>query len=165
MPAHAIDYLTEVQAQKVLFAEADQFVQKQITLSDEMVDKIKDLTGTRQRNKNPLIWEAKKKGKSLGYFFVDQVVGKHEYITYALGIDTNNLINGLEILSYRETRGGEVRNEGWRKQFKGKKITDPFKLDVDVPNITGATLSSRNLLDGAKRLLNLKKLLDDAKAI
>lgn len=62
-------------------------------------------------------------------------------------------------MSYRETHGGEIRTDNWRKQFKGKKISDPFKLDEDVMNITGATLSCRNVLDGTKRILILNKIL------
>jgi uncharacterized protein with FMN-binding domain len=51
-----------------------------------------------------------------------------------------------------------VRDAGWRKHFVGKTLADPFKLDEDVPNISGATLSSRNMLDGVKRLLALQKV-------
>lgn len=155
MPTYAADYLNEVQAQKVLFPEADQFVRQEVTLTDEQISKIKSLSGVRQRAQKPLIWKAMKKGKLLGHFVVDEVIGKHEYITYAIAVSPEKSILGIEIMSYRETHGGEVREESWRKHFKGKKVTDPFKLDVDVPNISGATLSSRNLLDGAKRVLIL----------
>lgn len=155
MPTYATDYLNESQAQKILFPEADAFIQQSMTLTDEQISKIKSLAGVRQRTKNPLIWKAFKAGKSLGTFVVDEVIGKHEYITYAVAISPQATVLGIEIMSYRETHGGEVREAGWRKNFKGKKISDPFKLDVDVPNITGATLSSRNILDGVKRVLIL----------
>ena len=35
-------------------------------------------------------------------------------------------------------------------------LADPFKLDRDIPNISGATLACRNVTDGVKRLLALK---------
>lgn len=155
MPTFAADYLNEAQAQKVLFPEADSFSKQDITLTDEQISKIKSLSGVRQRTNKPLIWKASKKGKFLGHFVIDEVIGKHEYITYAIGVSPEKTVLGIEIMSYRETHGAEVREESWRKNFKGKKVTDPFKLDVDVPNITGATLSSRNLLDGVKRVLIL----------
>ncbi len=159
MMAYAADYLNESQAQKILFPEADEFIKKPITLSEAQLDEIKDLSGVKQRNKSPLIWAAKKKGKILGLFFIDEVVGKHEFITYAVAISSEGLIQGVEIMSYRETHGGEVREASWRKNLKGKKLSDPFKLDVDVPNITGATLSCRNVMDGVKRLLAIQKVL------
>jgi len=88
-----------------------------------------------------------------GWFLVDQVIGKHEFITYAVALTAEGAVAGLEILDYRETYGGEVRNEKWRAQFAGKTAVAPLKLDHDIKNISGATLSCRNLTDGVKRLL------------
>ena len=67
---------------------------------------------------------------------------------------------GIEIMSYRETHGGQVRDASWRKNFVGKTLADPFKLDVDVPNNSGGTLSSRNVMDGVKRVLAIQKVLN-----
>ncbi|MBL7672256.1 MAG: FMN-binding protein [Bdellovibrionaceae bacterium] len=159
-PLFAADYLTEAQAQKILFPAADKFIKLDIELTSEQLDKIKDQSGVRQRNKKPLIWRVEAKGIVIGFFFVDEVIGKHEYITYSLGITSKGETLGIEIMSYRETHGGEVRNETWRKNFVGKKLSDVFKLDVDVPNISGATLSCRNILDGVKRLLILQRTIN-----
>ena len=155
----AVDYYDVSQAQKLLILDADEFLKKDIKLTDDQMAKIKTLAGITQRNSQPNIWEAKKKGKLIGYFFKDEVVGKHEFITYAVATNLDGVVTGIEIMSYRETHGGEIRNESWRKNFRGKKLADPFKLDIDVPNITGATLSSRNVLDGVKRILALQSLI------
>jgi electron transport complex protein RnfG len=165
MPAHATEYLTVEQAQKVLFPGATDFTKKSVDLSEADLQKIKDQAGVKQRNKNPDIWSVQSKGKKLGYFFIDDVVGKHEFITYAVAVNTVGEVQGIEILNYRETHGGEIRQDSWKKNFKGKKVTDPFKLDQDVPNITGATLSCRNVLDGVKRILTLYQILENEKAI
>jgi len=89
------------------------------------------------------------------WFIVDQVLGKHELITYALGIDPQGRARGIEILEYRESHGGEVRDAAWRAQFAGKSAADPLQLDRDIRNISGATLSCRHVTDGVKRLLKL----------
>lgn len=164
MPTYAVDYLTEAQAQKVLFPDTA-FLKKNIELTEEQLSKIKELSGVRQRTKSPIIFSAQKKNQTIGTFFVDEVIGKHEFITYAVGVDPKGTLIGVEIMSYRETHGGEIRNDSWRNNFKGKSISDPFKLDVDVPNITGATLSCRNVLDGTKRILVLWKELSNAKLL
>lgn len=161
MPAYAADFLTEAEAQKILFPEANEFTKQAIALSDDQVSKIKSLSGVRQRTSNPLVWKANKKGKVIGTVVIDEVVGKHEYITYAVGVGTDGKVTGIEVLSYRETHGGEIRQESWRANFKGKKISDPFKLDEDVPNITGATLSCRNVLDGVKRVLTMLQVVEN----
>jgi Na+-transporting NADH:ubiquinone oxidoreductase subunit NqrC len=56
-------------------------------------------------------------------------------------------------MDYRETYGYEIRNAAWRRQFVGKRHGDSLKLDQDIRNITGATLSCRHITDGVKRLL------------
>ena len=162
-PVYAVDYLNVTEAQKILFNKATRFEQKKFELTDEQLDKIKELSGTRQRTKSPQIWFAYHKKSLLGWFIVDEVIGKHEFITYATALSADGKVLGIEIMSYRETHGGEVRKAEWREQFKGKTIKDPFKLDVDVTNISGATLSSRNLLDGVKRLLVLQQELTPKK--
>lgn len=157
-PAYAVDYFTAEQAQKQLFPEAQGFKPMLVKLSEAQRDKIKALSGVRQRWEEQKVWRVEKDGKLAGWFVADDVVGKHEFITYGVGISPDGHVVGIEIMSYRETKGGQVREESWRKHFVGKTLADPFKLDEDVPNISGATLSSRNVLDGVKRLLALQKV-------
>lgn len=158
-PVFAADYLTVAQAQHVLFGQADTFVPVPVTLNDAQAQQIKAMAGVQQRDRHPKIWKAVKSGATLGWVFVDDVIGKHEFITYATAISPDGHVLGIEILSYRETHGGEIRDAKWRSQFRGKTLADPFKLEKDVSNISGATLSCRNVTDGVKRLLVLRKLL------
>lgn len=157
-PAYAVDYLTAEQAQKQIFPEADGFKPLLVKLSGAQKNRIKALSGMRQRWDEQMVWRVEKDGKLAGWFIVDDVVGKHEFITYGVGLSPDGRVVGIEIMSYRETKGDQVRDAGWRKHFVGKTLADPFKLDEDVPNISGATLSSRNVLDGVKRLLALQKV-------
>ena len=87
------------------------------------------------------------------------MIGKHEFITYAVALSLDGKVQGIEILSYRETHGGQIRNPEWRLRFVGKTVQDKFKLNQDIPNISGATLSCRNVTDGVKRLLAVQQLL------
>ena len=157
-PAYAVDYLTVGEAQKALFPQADGFAQRHIALTDDELDRIKKLAGVRQRDKDPEIWEAKQGGKRVGWFVIDEVVGKHEYITYAVAVSPDGHVLGIEVMSYRETHGGEIRRVDWRHNFDGKTLADPLKLGKDIPNISGATLSCRNVTDGVKRVLALLKV-------
>lgn len=86
---------------------------------------------------------------------VDEVIGKHELITYAVGIGADGAVRGVEIMDYRESRGGEVRDPRWRAQFNGKRNASALRLDDDIQNISGATLSCRHITEGVKRLLAL----------
>jgi Na+-translocating ferredoxin:NAD+ oxidoreductase RnfG subunit len=159
VPAYAADYLTIPQAQHALFPAADQFVDATVALDDGQRTAIEKLSGVRQRWKKQAVWRAEKDGTLLGWFIVDDVVGKHEYITYATALSADAKVLGIEVLSYRETHGYQIREADWRNRFVGKTLADPFKLDQDIPNISGATLSCRNITNGVKRLLALHQVV------
>jgi Na+-translocating ferredoxin:NAD+ oxidoreductase RnfG subunit len=156
--AFATEYLTVPLAQKAMFPDADQFVDSKLTLSDAQRDEIKKLSGVRQREAEQPVWRAQQQGRLIGWFIVDEVVGKHEFITYATAISPAGKVLGIEVIAYRETYGYQIRDAQWRDQFKGKTLADHFKLDDDIANITGATLSSRNVMNGVKRLLALAQV-------
>ncbi|PKB14935.1 FMN-binding protein [Novosphingobium kunmingense] len=151
--AIAADYLTVAQAQHILVPQADAFAAFPVTLSPAQLTQIRQISGVPQRTAQPRVWRATSGGRLAGWVIVDEVIGKHEYITYATGISPDGHVLGVEILSYRESKGGQVRDVRWRSLFRGKTVRDKFKLNQDIPNISGATLSSRNITDGVKRLL------------
>jgi Na+-translocating ferredoxin:NAD+ oxidoreductase RnfG subunit len=156
--AHATDYLSVAQAQTLMFPGAKSFVDNSLKFSSEQRDLIKAQSGLRQRTDEQRVWRAERDGQLQGWWLLDDVIGKHEFITYAVALSPRGEVLGIEILSYRETHGGQIRDSAWRQHFVHKTLADPFKLDQDVPNISGATLSCRNVLDGVKRLLVLHKL-------
>jgi Na+-transporting NADH:ubiquinone oxidoreductase subunit NqrC len=51
-----------------------------------------------------------------------------------------------------------VRDPRWRAQFKGKRSGAPLRLDDDIQNVSGATLSCRHITDGVRRLVALHAL-------
>lgn len=158
-PAHANEYLSVQQAQKALFPEADRFVAFPVLLSKAQREAIEDKSGLKQRWDKQDVWRAEKDGKLLGWFIVDRVVGKHEFITYAAALLPQGKVRGVEVMIFNETYGDQIREASWRKTLEGKTLADPFKLDEDVPNISGATLSCRNVMNGVKRLLVLQQVV------
>jgi electron transport complex protein RnfG len=158
-PVYAVDFMSETAAQKLLFVSADEFISQSYPLSGDLKDQIKDIAHVTPRYDEQQVWQVNEQGQHKGWFFVDNVIGKHEFITYALAIDRAGKVLGIEILSYRETHGGQVRNPQWRINFVGKTVDDSFKLNKDIPNISGATLSCRNVTDGVKRLLAFHQLV------
>jgi uncharacterized protein with FMN-binding domain len=90
-----------------------------------------------------------------GYVIIDRVIGKHESIKFAVGIDANGTIKQIEILEYSESYGYEVREASWRAQFVGKSAASALQLNVDINNISGATLSSRHLTEGVRRIMTM----------
>lgn len=152
-PAYAVQYLTVEQAQKLMQPQAEAFVSAPLTLSPEQKRFVEKASGVRLHFVEQPIWKVMAGGRQAGWFVVDEVYGKHEFITYAVALDMTGTVRGVEILDYRETHGGEVRNPKWRAQFDGKRHGAPLRLDEGIQNISGATLSCRHIADGVKRIL------------
>lgn len=152
-PAYAVQYLTVEQAQRALFPEAEAFSPVRLTLTAEQRRAIEQRSRVRVRHPELAAWRAATAERALGWFLLDEVLGKHELITYAVALDHTGAVRGIEILDYRETHGAEVRNSRWRAQFVGKRAGAPLSLDEDIANIAGATLSCQHLAEGVRRLL------------
>jgi Na+-translocating ferredoxin:NAD+ oxidoreductase RnfG subunit len=148
VPGFANTYLTVEQAQQVIFPGAS-FAPLKMTLTAEQQKNIESRSGVRVRSRELRVWKV----SGGGWFMVDEVLGKHEYITYALGLSANGAVKQIEVLDYRETYGYQVREASWRQQFVGKTAGAPLRLDGDIRNISGATLSSRHVTEGVRRLL------------
>ncbi len=142
-------FLTAQEALKLCFPKTDAFEEIHLRLQPDQVNGIERETKQKLRKTEWKVWLA----KPGGVLMVDQVIGKHEFIDYAVAISTNGTVLEVEILEYREHYGGEVRQPKWREQFRGKSARDPLKIGGDVYNITGATLSCRHVTDGVKKLL------------
>lgn len=152
-PAYAAQYLTTEAAQKVMFPEAVTFVPHPVRLTETQKNAVEKAAGVRMRFPEQPVWQVMADGKPAGWFVLDEVYGKHEFITYAVALDTSGAVRSVEILDYRETHGGEIRNPKWRAQFAGKRYGAPLRLDEDIQNISGATLSCKHIAEGVRRIL------------
>ncbi len=92
------------------------------------------------------------------------MVGRQDFITYAVGIDSAGKLRPVEILEYRESHGGEIRNKRWLQQFEGRTDLDQLRFRTDIKNIAGATLSSEHVTQGVRRILALWENLVKPKA-
>lgn len=152
--AHAVVYLTLEQAQQAIFP-GKKLTPADVTLTGEQRKAIEKMSGVRVRNPRQKIWTV----EGGGWFILDEVIGKHEFITYGVGLTADGAVKQLEVMDYREHYGGQVREEKWRGQFAGKKHGATLKLDRDIQNISGATLSCRHITEGIRRLLALHELV------
>lgn len=155
--AYAVDYLTADQAAKSIFPGADTFEIASLKLDSASMLQLA-ATGIQARSVDWPLRIAKRGGTTLGYVFIDEVIGKFELITYAVGVGFDGAITQVEILSYRESHGSEVRIAGWRKQFVGKTSAAPIRVGEDIANISGATLSCKHIADGIKRVVSVVDL-------
>lgn len=79
-------------------------------------------------------------------------IGKEKPITMGVHIK-NNYINNFKVLTYRESRGDEVRHEFFSQQFTHATLNEDHGLNQSVDGITGATLSVRATIKVARLAL------------
>lgn len=161
LAVQATTYLTVPQAQTLMFP-GQTLTPDFLTLSAAQVHSIEGHADVQVLTPEVRVWRA----SGGGWFFADQVYGKHELIAYAVALDATGAIRGVEILSYQESRGGEVRLTAWRDQFVGKRDGDGVRLNDGIRNVPGATISCRHVTEGVRRLLATWALvLAPAKAV
>lgn len=151
--ARAERYLTVDEARKLCFPTADKFEEQTLRFTERQKKAIQKQSGIKVRNLGNHIRLARQGTNLLGVLVVDHVLGKHEIIDYAVAILPTGTVAQVEILEYRESHGMEVRGEKWREQFKGKSSAAKLRLNDDIYNISGATISCRNVTEGVKRVL------------
>ena len=83
----AADYLSVEAAQKALFPAADHFTELVLSLDAGQRAQVQDLAGAQPPHRSLRAFRALQGGELLGYVFIDEVIGKQELITYAVGID------------------------------------------------------------------------------
>lgn len=155
--AHAIEYMSAEQAAKTIFPAADNFEPGSFKLDAGDMQQLATV-GIQARSVDWSLRIAKHAGTTLGYVVVDEVIGKFELITYAVGIGLDGAVTQIEVLSYRESHGSEIRMTGWRKQFVGKTSAAPIRVGEDIANISGATLSCKHVTDGVRRVVSVVDL-------
>ncbi len=148
--ALAVDYMNAEQAQKLMFVQADAFEVREIPLDAAISQQLAE-AGVKPQAPRLQVRLARQGGALLGYFLVDEVIGKFERITYAVGINPDGSVRQIEVLSYRESHGHEIRLPAWRKQFVGKTASSPLQVGEDIANISGATLSCTHVTEGIRR--------------
>jgi hypothetical protein len=149
----AAEYLSTDGAQKALFPQAERFDEVVLALSPAQKQEVASLAGPQPPHRSLRSWKAMQGDKLLGYVFVDEVVGKEDFITYAAGIDAAGRLGTLEVLAYRESHGGQIRGAAWRHQFDGRQGLERLRVQADIKNIAGATLSCGHVTQGVRWLV------------
>ncbi len=147
-------YLTLDQAQNILFPGAT-FTNDFRTLTDDQIDQIVSEIDVKVWNRKVRVWRV----STGGWFIIDQVRGKDDWVSYAVGLDETGAVTGIEILECWE-QYNQIRHPAWRDQFTGARHGEfagtrygKIRDDSKVQSITGTTLSAVHITEGVTRLL------------
>lgn len=114
-----------------------------------------ELAALPQGVEGPVYEIADGSGNVLGIGFVGASQGFGGPVRMAIGVDpkTQTLV-GVRVLEHTETPGlgSPIEELSFLQQLEGKSLSDPFRIGNDVQGLTGATVSSRAVFDGASTM-------------
>lgn len=152
---HLEIYFTEEEAAKVMFPDSEKIRKETLTLTAEKKALIEQRIGWKFPENDFSVYIGETQSKTDGYAIVQNTIGKHRPITYMVGVDAEGDVTNFEVLVYREARGNEIATKRFNYQYQGKDVRDPIRINRDIINISGATMSVRSASAGVKRVLVL----------
>jgi len=148
-------YLTEEEALKLMFPKSDRIKKDLLRVSADKKIVIEERIGWKFPENDFDVFIGETGAKVDGYALVQNTIGKHKPMTYMVGVDSHGRVSNVELLVFRESRGSEVRTKRFNVQYEGKTVLDPVRINKDIINISGATMSVRSMSAGIKRVLVL----------
>ena len=148
-------FMTEEEGVKVILPKSERVRKETIKLSPEKKTLIEERIGWKFPEDSFDVYIGETGTQIDGYAVVQNTIGKHKHMTYMVGVDNKGLVSDVELLTFRESRGSEVRQKRFNAQYEGKSVLDPVRINKDIINITGATMSVRSISAGVKRVLVL----------
>jgi hypothetical protein len=148
-------FMTEGEGIKIMFPKSERVRKDLIRLNSEKKSQIEERIGWKFPEEEFEVYVGETGTRVDGYAVVQNTIGKHKPMTYMVGVDGQGSISDIELLIFREARGSEVRQKRFNSQYEGKTVLDPVRINKDIINISGATMSVRSMSAGIKRVLVL----------
>lgn len=143
--------MTKQEAMKVLIPEAQTFI---------MITKIED-------EEIKELYVAQKEKEYLGAVVKVVPEGYGGAIEILVGVDSNQAVTGIQILTHAETPGlgANVNTDSFREQFVGKKapihVVKGESGSEEISAITGATITSRAVAEGVNRAVQYTETYEE----
>lgn len=120
-----------------------------LTLSGKLAQEVKEILEHRYKKIRLAYWRDEHRTA-----WILEEIGKERPITAGFVVE-NDKIEDFKVLIFRESRGWEIRNEFFTRQFTGAYLQTNTRLNQRIDNITGATMS----VNAMKKLSRMALLL------
>ena len=107
---------------------------------------------------NPMIFEGKNNGNTVGYAVVDKATGYQSDIEIMAGIDLNGEMTEIIIVGHQETPSFFRKitdRDKFFEQFQRRNIIEGFILNQNVDGVSGATVSSKAIVKAVNSGTNM----------
>ena len=124
---------------------------QRLTLSGDLGKEVKNILGHRYKKIRVPYWQ-----DGCRSAWILEEIGKERYITTGFVVNSQGL-EKTKVLIFRESRGWEVKHDFFGQQFIGAKLTSKNRLDKNIDNISGATMSVNAVTNISRMALLLHK--------
>ena len=146
-------YLTEEQALREVFLHCDEILFNVVPLTKEEKSQLQNKLRRKIYEDFFVVYMGIKSGEVTGYAIITEEIGKFHPYTFVVSVDLMGEIDKIAILVYRESRGSEIAKKRFLYQFKGKSLKNKIRINRDIINISGATMSVVTMCKGVKKIL------------
>lgn len=151
-------YFTEEEVVERALEGADSITARVVSLAREQAEILSDDLGAAMLDSMYVFHLAVVDSTVTRCTVVVNAMGQYQPITLAVTLRMDGLVEGVQIMVYRESRGGEVRRRAFLEQFEERTADGGLRLGGDIRHVTGATISSRGVTDGVRLAARLQQL-------
>ena len=150
--AAAAVLISPVEAMQHTFGPDAEVTKQNTLLTGAQAETVSRRAGLKLQTKIYRIYTAAIEGKPVGYgvLITRDVRQKDAAVLYM--ITPQGVIKRIEIIAFNEPPE-YMPQTTYLEQFEGKSRADTLRVGKDIPTISGATLSARNVTDGARLAL------------
>ena len=149
------EFMTEEEAVKTILPKSQRVHKELIRLTPEKKELIEQRIGWKFPEESFELYIGETGDKVDGYAMIHNTIGKYKHMTYMVGVDPKGVCTDVELLVFRDAKGSEVGKKRFNSQYDGRTVSDPIRINKDIINISGATMSVRSMSAGVKRVLVL----------
>jgi len=149
------EFMSEEDAVKTILPKSQRVRKELIRLTPEKKALIEERIGWKFPEESFELYVGETGDKIDGYAMIHNTIGKYKHMTYMVGVGPKGVCTDVELLVFRDAKGSEVGKKRFNSQYDGRTVSDPIRINKDIINISGATMSVRSMSAGVKRVLVL----------
>jgi hypothetical protein len=156
--AEAKVFHAKSEALQLAFPDADRIETEIFYPTDDQVKRVEQIARTPLDSKLITFHVGHKGEQILGYAFIETHIVRTLPETFLIVVSPAGVVEKLFVLAFYEPQE-YLPSDRWLAQFHGKSLGPELSLRGDIHGIAGATLTSRAVTSGVRKVLALFDVL------
>ncbi|MBM3984853.1 MAG: hypothetical protein FJ296_04055, partial [Planctomycetes bacterium] len=146
-------FLDKAQALAHVFPGATRVTELRHVLTAAETEAIQARLGVRLEEGGFFLYAAEHAGAPPSYAAIVAEIGKVRPITHIVEVRPDGACGRVAVMIFRESHGADVASSRFMAQYAGKTLADPIRVEKDVINVAGSTLSAHAICRGVRKAL------------